>query len=147
LSLYVETNDASSPPKPSRAFAQWQKIGEEKNQKAFTVAGPCGNFTNFPILLLPEKRQQVPEAKTVLLIKTAPNTHRTMRERNVPRGISENSPIIASSGKGREDQILFAISLRSRAYSHTRPAHLHEREQSKLFIDRPFFAIYTSRLT
>jgi len=59
-------NGVSSPPKPSHAFAQWRKIGEEKNQKAFTVAGPCGNFTRFPILLLPEKRQQAPEAKTVL---------------------------------------------------------------------------------
>jgi hypothetical protein len=75
LSLHVETTDVSFPSKPSRTFAQWRKIGEEKNQKAFTVAGPCGIFTRFPILLLPEKRQQTPEAKTVLLIKTAPNIH------------------------------------------------------------------------
>lgn len=31
------------------------------------MAGPCGNFTRFPILPLPQKRQQAPEAKTVLL--------------------------------------------------------------------------------
>ena len=31
------------------------------------MAGPCGNFTRFPILPLPEKRQRAPEAKTVLL--------------------------------------------------------------------------------
>jgi hypothetical protein len=67
LGLCVGKNRRPSPPKPSHAFAQWHKIGEEKNQKAFTVAGPCGNFTRFPILPLPEKRQQVPEAKTVLL--------------------------------------------------------------------------------
>jgi hypothetical protein len=56
----------SFPLKPSHAFTQWRKIGKEKNQKAFTVAGPRGNFTRFPIHLLPEKRQQAPEAKTVL---------------------------------------------------------------------------------
>ena len=70
----------SSPPKPSRAFAQWRKIGEEKNQKAFTVAGPCGNFTRFPILLLPEKRQQAPEAKTIMLRRRLIYTERCLME-------------------------------------------------------------------
>jgi len=29
-----------------------KRLDKEKNQKAFTVAGPCGSFTRFPILLL-----------------------------------------------------------------------------------------------
>jgi hypothetical protein len=67
LSLYVDNDDVSFPLKPSHAFAQWRKIGMEKNQKAFTVAGPCGNYTRFPLHPLPEYRQQGPEAKAVLL--------------------------------------------------------------------------------
>jgi hypothetical protein len=47
-------------------------VDKEKNREAFTVAGPCGIFTRFPILLLPEKRQQAPEAKTVLLLRQRP---------------------------------------------------------------------------
>ena len=61
--LTPELNGWSSPLKPFHAFTQWRKIGEEKNRKAFTVAGPCGIFTRFPILLLPQKKQQTPEAK------------------------------------------------------------------------------------
>jgi len=81
LSLYVETTDLSFPLKPSHDFAQWQEIGKEKNQKAFTVAGPCGNFTRFPIHLLPEKWQQAPEAKTVFLRRQVIYTELCVKER------------------------------------------------------------------
>ncbi len=93
-----------SPPKPSHAFAQWQKIGEEKNQKAFTVAGPCGNFTRFPILLLPEKRQQAPEAKTVLLRRRLIYTERCVMEM-LRRGIySQSLPGATSHSKADRSQ-------------------------------------------
>jgi len=83
------TTDVSSPLRPSHAFAQWRKIGEEKDQKAFTVAGPCGNFTRFPILLLPEIRRQAPEAKTVLLRRRLIYTERRVMEM-LRRGVYEN---------------------------------------------------------
>ena len=44
------------------------------------MAGPCGNFTRFPILLLPKKRQQAPEAKTVLLRRRLIYTERCVME-------------------------------------------------------------------
>jgi hypothetical protein len=76
----------SFPSMPSHAFTQWRKIGEEKNQKAFTVAGPCGSFTRFPILLLPEKRRQTPEAKTVMLRRRLIYTELYVKEM-LPRGV------------------------------------------------------------
>jgi hypothetical protein len=59
------------------------------------VAGPCGNFTRFPILLLPEKRRQAPEAKTVLLRRRILYTELGARE-ILRRDIYENYAIIAS---------------------------------------------------
>jgi hypothetical protein len=76
----------SFPSMPSHAFTQWRKIGEEKNQKAFTVAGPCGSFTRFPILLLPEKRRQAPEAKTDMLRRRLIYTEQYVKEM-LPPGI------------------------------------------------------------
>jgi hypothetical protein len=61
------------------------------------VAGPCGNFTRFPILLLPEKRQQAPEAKTVLSRRRLIYTERCVMEM-LRRGVYENCSIIARFG-------------------------------------------------
>jgi len=97
LSLYAENNRRVFSFEAFPRFRAVAQDGEEKNQKAFTVAGPCGNFTRFPILLLPEKRQQAPEAKTVLLRRRLIYTERCVMEM-LRRSVYENCSIIASFG-------------------------------------------------
>jgi hypothetical protein len=43
-------------PKAFPRSAQWQMV-RRKRTEAFTVAGPCGIHTRFPILQLPRMRQ------------------------------------------------------------------------------------------
>jgi hypothetical protein len=110
LSLYVDSDDVSFPLKPSHAFAQWRKIGKEKNQKAFTVAGPCGNYTRFPLHPLPEYRQQGPEAKAVLLRRRVIYTEQCVKGRSREGREGREGGEGKEGGEGGENYLHLTLS-------------------------------------
>jgi hypothetical protein len=95
------------------------------------VAGPCGNFTRFPILLLPENQQQAPEAKTVMLRRRPIYTELHMKEM-LRCGFYENYSSVARSGLRYRllDWIFKAIVKTKRTYTSLQ-VHTRERFGTK----------------